>query len=280
VSVEAISWALEQKLDRSTAKFVLVAMANCAGPDMLCWPSTAYLCEATCQDRKTVLANIQRLQDQGFIVATKQRRGQTGQVVVYQLLKESQKRDASNQQNRPSSTENGPLQTVPKTDGKSTENGRKESQKRTETVPKTGHGTVRNRKEPEIHTTPDGVVGNEGFASSPPSAPADDGMPPCPHQAIIDAFHAALPMARHVREWTPATATALRARWREKRNRQRIEWWRDFFAYVARSRFLTGQVSSPNRRPFELGLDWLLKAENFAKVIEGAYHEAEEAEAA
>jgi hypothetical protein len=63
--------------------------------------------------------------------------------------------------------------------------------------------------------------------------------------------------------------------------RQSIEWWARFFGYVAKSKFLTGQASpSPGRRPFELGLDWLLKSENFAKVLEGAYHEAEEAELA
>lgn len=121
--------------------------------------------------------------------------------------------------------------------------------------------------------TPDGVGGNEAEASPP----IDDGMPQCPHREIIAAFHAALPGARHVREWTPARASLLRTRWREKRNRQRIEWWVEFFAYVAKSPFLTGQVASNGRKPFELGLEWLLKAENFAKVIEGAFHEEETA---
>ncbi len=93
----------------------------------------------------------------------------------------------------------------------------------------------------------------------------------CPHQAIIDLYHEALPAARRIRDWTPARQAALRARWRERPDRQNIEWWREFFGYVAKSDFLCGKVSSPGRKPFELSLDWLCKSENFVKVLEGAY---------
>ena len=83
-------------------------------------------------------------------------------------------------------------------------------------------------------------------------------------------------MARRVRDWTPTRAQTLRARWREDRKRQRLDWWQRFFGYVAKSPWLTGQVTGSNGRPFELSLEWLVKAENFAKVREGAYHDAEE----
>lgn len=158
MSVEAITWALNLKVERSTAKFVLVALANCANNDMTCWPSVQYLSDATCQDRKTVLENIKRLKEAGYIVDTGMRRGQSGQVIVYILknpengtvpktgpsnspkngtVKESQKRDGS---------ENG---TVPKTDDNSPVFPAEESRFSAKTVPKTGHGTVRNRKEPK-----------------------------------------------------------------------------------------------------------------------------------
>lgn len=139
MSVEAISWALQQDIKHSSAKFVLVAMANCAdGKEFLAWPSVAYLVEATAQDRKTVSANLARLRDAGYIEDTQERRGSTKQVIVYRLrnpksgsVKEPQKRN---------STENG---TVPKTDGKRTEIPHKEAQISPETGPKTGHGTVK-----------------------------------------------------------------------------------------------------------------------------------------
>jgi hypothetical protein len=157
MSVEAITWALKLKVERSTAKFVLVAMANCANNDLTCWPSVQYLSEATCQDRKTVLENIKRLKEAGYIVDTGLRCGLSAQVIVYMLknpengtvpktglsngpengsVKESQKRDGS---------ENG---TVPKTDDDSAVFPVEQSRFSVETVPKTGHGTVRNQKEP------------------------------------------------------------------------------------------------------------------------------------
>lgn len=139
MSIEALNWALSQKLDRSSAKFVLVAMANCANEDMKCWPSIAHLSEATCQDRKTVLENIKRLKELGIISDTESRMGRTLQVTVFALNKEYQKRD---------STEIG---TVPKKTVKSPVIPHKESRYSVETVPKTGHGTI---KEPSINQIP------------------------------------------------------------------------------------------------------------------------------
>lgn len=125
----------------------------------------------------------------------------------------------------------------------------------------------------ESKGTPSGVPGEEPCGSVAVVVEMDEGLPPCPHQAIIEAFHRALPTARQVRDWTPARATALRTRWREKRKRQRVEWWAEFFAFCARSKFLTGRTEpAKGRKPFELSLDWLIKAENFANTVEGKYH--------
>src|SRR5690554_5205943 len=114
MSIEAIRWAFAQQVSHSSAKFVLVALADYAGPDWQAYPSVAEIARATGQDRKTVLANIRRLSDCGLISDTGSRKGATGQVVIYRLngtengtVKESQKRN---------STESG---TVPNLDGKS-----------------------------------------------------------------------------------------------------------------------------------------------------------------
>lgn len=108
-----------------------------------------------------------------------------------------------------------------------------------------------------------------------PDVPALPSVDSCPHQAIVALFAEVLPSARHVRDWTPARQQLLRARWREDKKRQDLAWWRRFFTYVGQSDFLMGRSATPGRKPFELGLEWLLKSENFAKVREGAYHEAE-----
>ena len=85
MSNEAINWALEQPVSKSSSKFVLVAMANLAGPEMTCWPSYKHLTSATSLDVKTVQAGLKRLRDEGFISDTGERKGATGQVIVYRL---------------------------------------------------------------------------------------------------------------------------------------------------------------------------------------------------
>lgn len=139
MSVEHITWALRQPVKPSSTKFVLVVLANCASGDTgLAYPSTAYLADATGQDRKTVIANLNKLRDCGLIEDTGKRVGTTKQIPVYRLnstpdlfAEESQKRNSS---------ENG---TVPKSPGNSTVFPHKQSQKR-DTEPS---GTVRNQRE-------------------------------------------------------------------------------------------------------------------------------------
>lgn len=95
----------------------------------------------------------------------------------------------------------------------------------------------------------------------------------CPHAEILALFAKHLPMARQPAAWNPARQAVLRTRWREKSNRQNLGWWERFFEFVAESDFLTGRASPVSgRKPFELDLPWLLKSENFLKVVEGKYH--------
>ena len=97
---------------------------------------------------------------------------------------------------------------------------------------------------------------------------------PCPHQAIIDLYHQTLPTGRQVRIWSDTRKAKLRARWKEDPKRQSLEWWGKFFGYIAESDFLTGKTASTGRRPFELGLEWIISPENFAKILEGKYENA------
>lgn len=116
---------------------------------------------------------------------------------------------------------------------------------------------------------------NKGNGAVAPVAshPAAD---PCPHQQIIDAYHELLPTCTPVRVWNDQRKALLRQRWREDAKRQRIEWWRKFFAYVADSEFLTGRGQTiPGREPFVADLEWLIRPQNFAKVVEGKYHRSE-----
>jgi hypothetical protein len=104
--------------------------------------------------------------------------------------------------------------------------------------------------------------------------PRKPGRPDCPHQAIVALYHELLPMCPSIRDWTPARAQALRARWNEDPKRQTLDYWRKLFAYIAESDFLTGRTRpQPGRKPFVASLEWIVKAENFTKIREERYHE-------
>jgi len=114
---------------------------------------------------------------------------------------------------------------------------------------------------------------NEHHESDHQGARISEPVDSCPHQQIIDAYHELLPTCTSVRIWNEQRRKLLRQRWRESEDRQRVEWWRKFFAYVARSEFLTGRAHAPaGRDPFCADLEWLIRPQNFAKVIEGKYH--------
>lgn len=97
--------------------------------------------------------------------------------------------------------------------------------------------------------------------------------PDCPHKEIIALYHEILPACPSIRDWTPSRATALRTRWSEKTKHQNLEYWRGLFEYIASIPFLIGQKTGRDGRVFFASLDWIVKAENFAKIREGRYQE-------
>lgn len=124
-------------------------------------------------------------------------------------------------------------------------------------------------QEQEHITNPVGLV----VDSAADDLPAKPAKPDCPHQQIIALYHELLPASPEIRDWTPARSVHLRTRWNEQPERQNLDWWRRFFGYIAQSEFLTGRAHARERKPFCAPLDWICKAENFAKIIEGRYHE-------
>lgn len=164
MSVEAITWALRQPVPVSSAKFVLVVLANCASADTgVAFPSIAYLVESTGQDRKTVAANLKRLIELGLIEDTGERAGRTRQIVIYRLglgsspLERTPKTEPLHgQESIPNpgvfqGAEN-PAESSPKTEQYQKRNSTvfpsKEAQFSPERGPKTVHGTVNNHQEP------------------------------------------------------------------------------------------------------------------------------------
>jgi len=96
----------------------------------------------------------------------------------------------------------------------------------------------------------------------------DDKISACPHEKIINAYHSILPTLPQVRAWPDNSKRHLRSRWRESPERQSIEFWIEFFKYISNSSFLMGD----NSRAWTPDLLWIVKPTNFAKILNGSYH--------
>lgn len=107
-------------------------------------------------------------------------------------------------------------------------------------------------------------------------------LPPCPHDNLIDLFGQHLPTLPQPKKelWEGKNAEAMRTRWKwvmtaKKKNGDRyattkdeaLAWFSRFFGYVATSDFLSGR----NGKWTACDLGWLVKADNFAKVLQGNY---------
>ena len=92
------------------------------------------------------------------------------------------------------------------------------------------------------------------------------GRPDCPHQEIIDLYNKILPElpAVQFKNWTPKRRAALQARWREDDDRQNLEFWERYFAWIRNFPFYMGE----NDRKWRADLDWILKPAKFIQFLE------------
>lgn len=149
-----------------------------------------------------------------------------------------------------------------------------------EPSPPEWNGEEGNGEEEAKPTTPNGVVVADESAPPPLALdgeakikPPKPPTPDCPHEEIIAAYHEILPEWAQVGVWNGERQKKLRARWREDRDRQRIDYWRELFGYVRKSDFLMGRVPPKgDRSPFYGDLEFLVTPRYFNRLIEGRYH--------
>ncbi len=106
-----------------------------------------------------------------------------------------------------------------------------------------------------------------------PDESGTGGMAVVPHRKIIDLYNSilgdkGLPYVKP-ELWTGKREAALRARWRENKDRQALSWWQGYFDYVATRPFLMG--NSGAGRQWRADLEWLVSQNNMTKVCEGKY---------
>lgn len=98
------------------------------------------------------------------------------------------------------------------------------------------------------------------------------GAPRCPVEQIIKLFAEHAPSLVQPRIVPDAVKAQISARWRESDTHRDLEFWGRFFAYCESSDFLAGRTDGRGGKPFRAGLEWIVKAGNFAKIINGNYH--------
>lgn len=152
---------------------------------------------------------------------------------------------------------------------------RNERQQRFREAKRTGNAlrnepVTRTETETEAETETDNLAPTVLRRFAEPKRPA---APAVPVAKIVDAYHELLPMCPRVKKLTAAREAQIRARWRSG-DLPDVETWREYFAFVAESRFLTGRITPPpGRKLFVADLEWLAREGNYAKVYEGKYHE-------
>lgn len=124
--------------------------------------------------------------------------------------------------------------------------------------------------EEEVEVEEEEKIGAENASALAASVakPVDN----CPTKQIIALYHEILPELPQVREWAETSRKMLVTRWREKKERQCLDWWREYFLKVKASDFLTGKTDGRNGgSPFLASLEWLVRPTNLAKVLNGNY---------
>lgn len=108
----AIDWALAQDAGKPGPKLVLLILAwHCFNPgDTLAWPSADEIGEKANMGGTAVFENLQRLEALGLIHDSGQRRGRTGQIVVWRLGNSPESESLKQPDSVPlNSPESGPL---------------------------------------------------------------------------------------------------------------------------------------------------------------------------
>lgn len=277
----------------SAAKSVLRCLADFKNEKTgKCNPSTDTIAKETELNRKTVYKAITYLEEKGFIRRER-------------VVLNSSNNYVLNLTVSPDSPKNGSTVFGSTKCGTSPKNGLSVVPNMGRVAgPNTGHEPV---NEPVIETintsndvyvrradpgSPDSQknapIENDEFTLTEPGekelTPAQKAMKVskrCPQEKIIELYNTCLPMLKPVRIWKSATrVNNLAARWREmaldqgfQSEAEGLDFFKRFFEFVGRSRFLTGQVKQKDGRVFRADLEWITKANNFEKICDRKYHD-------
>lgn len=232
MSIQALNFAFSTYGVGSSSKLLLLVLANYVGEDGTAWPSIETLARESELDKKTVLSKIKHLESSGYITVTRKHMKSN----VYKL----------NMDISPS-TKYVPC---PKKDNESLSINIKNNKNKNNTIkdlsPKNGFDTEN-----------------------------------VPCQKVADLYNeivASKTVLRAVKGLSSNRRGWIHARWKDNINRwaqarevksraEHLDWWKRYFTKVYNSDFLSGRSREWTGCDFE----WLIRPNNFVKVLEGRY---------
>lgn len=254
MSLDATRWAWMQQVGMSSAKLVLLAIADRADENHRAYPGIDRLASDTELNCKTIRSAIAHLEKIGAVSVLRR----PGCVPIYQLIGVV----GREMYRKPKGT------TTPTNIGTPTEIGTT-TNIGTRPLPKSV-GVPLPILVPEPTNEP---ISNLSLSLSPESVSRASS---CPHLKIIDLYHEILPELPGivVSRWGDSKdAKALATRWKEDKRHQSIGFWRRFFETVRTNQHWMGA----NDRGWTANLRWLVKRESFDKVIERMVNASEAA---
>lgn len=130
---------------------------------------------------------------------------------------------------------------------------------------------ISKENKPDLNLDPRATISNE--ANPEPNETDKGDKLPCPYERIKQVFNESLPELPAITRMSDGRKKALRARWIEETTRlgittqdAGIAHFKAFFERVKRSDFLAGRKTD-----WRADFDWLIKAANFLKTLEGKY---------
>lgn len=234
-------------------KSVLMCLADRSDDDGLAWLSLPGICEWTCLSRTAVIHAVKALERDGFI-QVERTTGRNNRVTIQlevianQCATRTGTPDAPVRPAHPTSTPDAPPPV------------------------RQAHGS-------SAPGAPDTSIHQEDTKDI--STSGKPAVPECPHRDLIDLFKKQLPELAQPRPelWSGKNADAMRARWRwvltarkgsgeryAESRQEAVDFFARFFEHVAESDFLCGRAGK-----WSCDLGWLMKTDNFAKVVQGNY---------
>jgi hypothetical protein len=89
-----------------------------------------------------------------------------------------------------------------------------------------------------------------------------------PLEKIVSLYHESCKELPRISSLTHTRRFLLQKRWKEHPD---LDFWQSFFERVNQSDWLSGRIEGRNNTVFRTNLEWMLKEDNFTRIIEGFY---------